>query len=210
MINKVVLVGRLTRDVELRYTNSGTAVASFSLAVERNFTNRSGEREADFINCVIWRKPAENFSNFTGKGAMVAVEGHLQTRNYQNNQGQRVYVTEVVIDNFQLLETRAQSKARRANQNNDGNSGSVTTGSSINNASNNNASKSNNFNIPENGTSNRVGASQGNPFESQFKDKNKRNSGNSTDTGSAKSNDSNSNNDDSDDSLDISDDDLPF
>lgn len=114
MINRVVLIGRLTRDVELRFTQSGTAVGTFSLAVNRQFTNQAGEREADFINAVIWRKAAENFANFTGKGALVAVEGRLQTRNYDNNQGQRVYVTEVVVDNFSLLESRAESDKRRA------------------------------------------------------------------------------------------------
>lgn len=113
MINRVVLVGRLTRDTELRYTTSGNAVGTFSLAVNRQFTNDKGEREADFINCVIWRKAAENFANFTGKGAQVAVEGRLQTRNYENKDGQRVYVTEVVVDNFSLLESRAESEQRR-------------------------------------------------------------------------------------------------
>ncbi|WP_433322362.1 single-stranded DNA-binding protein [Weissella tructae] len=116
MINRVVLVGRLTRDTELRYTTSGKAVGTFSLAVNRQFTNASGEREADFINCVIWSKGAENFANFTGKGAQVAVEGRLQTRNYENQQGQRVYVTEVVVDNFSLLESRAESEQRRQSQ----------------------------------------------------------------------------------------------
>jgi len=116
MINRVVLVGRLTKDTELRYTTSGTAVGSFTLAVNRQFTNDKGEREADFINCVIWRKSAENFANFTGKGAQVAVEGRLQTRNYENQQGQRVYVTEVVVDNFSLLESRAESEQRRQTQ----------------------------------------------------------------------------------------------
>ncbi|HEY4399306.1 MAG TPA: single-stranded DNA-binding protein [Lactobacillaceae bacterium] len=114
MINRVVLIGRLTRDVELRYTGSGVAVGSFSLAVNRQFTNANGEREADFINAVIWRKSAENFANFTSKGSLVAIEGRLQTRNYENNQGQRVYVTEVVADNFSLLESRAESESRRA------------------------------------------------------------------------------------------------
>lgn len=118
MINRVVLVGRLTRDVELRYTTSGAAVGTFSLAVNRQFTNANGEREADFINCVIWRKSAENFANFTSKGSQVAVEGRLQTRNYENQQGQRVYVTEVVVDNFSLLESRAESEQRRASAGN--------------------------------------------------------------------------------------------
>lgn len=114
MINRVVLIGRMTKDVELRYTQSGTAVGSFTLAVNRAFKNNNGEREADFINAVIWRKPAENFANFTGKGAQVAIEGRLQTRNYENNQGQRVYVTEVVVDNFSLLESKAEADKRRA------------------------------------------------------------------------------------------------
>ncbi|GAO99447.1 single-stranded DNA-binding protein [Fructobacillus ficulneus] len=114
MINRVVLIGRLTRDVELRYTQSGVAVGSFTLAVNRNFTNANGDREADFINAVIWRKAAENFANFTGKGAQVAIEGRLQTRNYENNAGQRVYVTEVSVDNFSLLESKADSDRRRA------------------------------------------------------------------------------------------------
>jgi len=112
MINRVVLVGRLTRDVELRYTQAGAAVGSFTLAVNRQFTNQAGEREADFINCVIWRKSAENFSNFTRKGSLVGVEGRIQTRNYENQQGQRVYVTEVVVDNFSLLESRSTTEAR--------------------------------------------------------------------------------------------------
>ncbi|AOT55845.1 single-stranded DNA-binding protein [Weissella soli] len=116
MINRVVLVGRLTRDVELRYTTSGAAVGTFSLAVNRQFTNASGEREADFINAVIWRKSAENFAQFTSKGSLVAVEGRLQTRNYENQQGQRIYVTEVVVDNFSLLESRAESESRRSSQ----------------------------------------------------------------------------------------------
>lgn len=106
MINRVVLIGRLTKDVELRYTQSGVAVGTFSLAVNRQFTNASGEREADFINVVIWRKAAENFANFTHKGALVAIEGRLQTRNYEDGNGKRVYVTEVVADNFSLLEKK--------------------------------------------------------------------------------------------------------
>ncbi|CAK1224518.1 Single-stranded DNA-binding protein (Ssb) [Fructobacillus evanidus] len=113
MINRVVLIGRMTKDVELRYTQSGVAVGSFTLAVNRPFKNSDGEREADFINAVIWRKSAENLANFTGKGAQVAIEGRLQTRNYENNQGQRVYVTEVVVDNFSLLESKSESDKRR-------------------------------------------------------------------------------------------------
>ena len=107
MINNVVLVGRMTRDAELRYTPSNQAVATFTLAVDRNFKNQNGEREADFINCVIWRQQAENLANWAKKGTLVGVTGRIQTRNYENQQGQRVYVTEVVADNFQILESRA-------------------------------------------------------------------------------------------------------
>lgn len=112
MINTVALVGRLTKDSELRYTANGTAVATFTLAVNRNYTSQSGQREADFINCVIWRKPAEAFAKYTRKGTLVGVTGRIQTRSYDNTQGQKVYVTEVVLDNFQLLETRRQAEQR--------------------------------------------------------------------------------------------------
>ena len=117
MINRTVLVGRLTRDPELRYTQGGTAVASFTLAVNRQFTNSQGEREADFINCVIWRKAAENFVNFTNKGSLVGIDGRLQTRNYENKQGQRVYVTEVVAENFSLLESKNVNSSDNTNNN---------------------------------------------------------------------------------------------
>ena len=109
MIKNVVLIGRLTRDVELRYTPSNVAVATFNLAVNRNFKNQDGEREADFINCVMWQKSAENLANWTRKGMLIGITGRIQTRSYENQQGQRVYVTEVVADNFQLLESRNKS-----------------------------------------------------------------------------------------------------
>ncbi len=133
MINRVVLVGRLTRDVDLRYTSSGAAVGTFSIAVNRQFTNANGDREADFINCVIWRKSAENFANFTKKGSLVGVDGRLQTRNYENQQGQRVYVTEVVVDNFSLLESRTTTEQRQGdgasqNFNNNQSNGSQQSG----------------------------------------------------------------------------------
>ncbi|MDR1568825.1 MAG: single-stranded DNA-binding protein [Streptococcaceae bacterium] len=107
MINNVVLVGRLTKDPELRYTPSGQGVATFTLAVNRAFKNQAGEREADFIQCVIWRQQAENLANWAKKGALIGVTGRIQTRNYENNQGQRVYVTEIVADSFQMLESRS-------------------------------------------------------------------------------------------------------
>ena len=106
MINNVTLVGRLTKDPDLRYTTSGTGVATFTLAVNRNFTSADGTREADFINCVIWRKPAETLANYAKKGVLIGVTGRIQTRSYDNQQGQKVYVTEVVADNFQLLENK--------------------------------------------------------------------------------------------------------
>lgn len=109
MINNVVLIGRLTRDVELRYTPSNIANATFNLAVNRNFKNAAGEREADFINCVMWRQSAENLANWTKKGMLIAITGRIQTRSYENQQGQRVYVTEVVADSFQILEKRDNS-----------------------------------------------------------------------------------------------------
>ena len=109
MINNVVLVGRMTRNAELHYTPQNIAVATFTLAVNRNFKNQSGEREADFINCVIWRQQAENLANWAKKGALIGITGRIQTRNYDNQQGQRVYATEVVADSFHLLESRNKS-----------------------------------------------------------------------------------------------------
>ena len=123
MINNVVLVGRMTRDAELRYTPQNQAVATFTLAVNRNFKNQNGEREADFINVVIWRQQAENLANWAKKGALIGITGRIQTRNYENQQGQRVYVTEVVADNFQLLENRNQQEQVNTFQNGNSSSG---------------------------------------------------------------------------------------
>ncbi|OTP25078.1 single-stranded DNA-binding protein [Enterococcus faecalis] len=122
MINTVTLVGRLTKEPDLRYTSNGIAVAQFILAVNRNFTNQNGDREADFINCVIWRKPAETLSNYARKGTLIGVVGHIQTRYYDNKQNQRVYVTEVVVDNFRLLESKEVSKHRQEQTTNKSNS----------------------------------------------------------------------------------------
>lgn len=115
MINSVCLVGRTTKDPELRYTPSNVAVATFSLAVNRNFKDANGERETDFINCVIWRQQAENLANWAKKGALIGITGRIQTRSYENQQGQRVYVTEVVAENFQMLESRAVREGGSAN-----------------------------------------------------------------------------------------------
>ena len=109
MINNTVLVGRMVRDAELRYTPNNQAVATFTLAVNRQFKNQNGEREADFINCVIWRQQAENLANWAKKGALIGITGRIQTRNYENQQGQRVYVTKVIADSFQLLEFNKQN-----------------------------------------------------------------------------------------------------
>lgn len=106
MINKVILTGRLVADVELRYTPSNKAVATARIASPRDFKNQNGERETDFISLVIWDKKAENFANWLKKGYLVTVEGRLKTRSYENQQGQRVYVTEVNVSNFDNLQPR--------------------------------------------------------------------------------------------------------
>ena len=106
-MNKAILIGRLTRDPELRYTSSNRAVCQFSIAIDRPFTNQStGQRETDFINIVVWDKTAENVGKYMTKGRLIAVEGRIQTRNYDNNEGKKVYVTEVVASNVQFLESK--------------------------------------------------------------------------------------------------------
>lgn len=115
-MNKVFLIGRLTRDPELRYTGNNTAVASFSLAVNRNFTNQSGEREADFINIVVWRKQAENVKNYLSQGSQVAIDGRIQTRSYDDNNGQKRYITEVIADNVEFLGTKGSNSMTQSNQ----------------------------------------------------------------------------------------------
>ena len=106
-MNKAILIGRLTRDPELRYTGSNRAVCQFTIAIDRPFTNQStGQREADFINVVAWDKTGENVGKFMTKGRLIAVEGRIQTRNYDNNEGRKVYVTEVVATNIQFLESK--------------------------------------------------------------------------------------------------------
>jgi single-strand DNA-binding protein len=127
MINSVCLVGRLTRDPELKYTGNNIAVASFSLAVNRNFKDANGEREADFINCVIWRQQAENLANWAKKGALIGITGRIQTRSYENQQGQRVYATEVVAENFQMLKSR-NSQGNQQNQGNSFQNGNSSSG----------------------------------------------------------------------------------
>lgn len=114
MMNHVQLIGRLTKDPELRYTSQGTGVATFTLAVQRNYSDSNGERQTDFIQCITWRKLAETIANHLVKGSLIACEGRIQTRNYENQQGQRVYVTEVVVNEVQFLETKEQMQSRKA------------------------------------------------------------------------------------------------
>jgi len=114
MLNRVVLVGRLTRDPDLRYTASGVAVANFTVAANRPFRNQQGEQEADFINCVVWRKTAENLANYMRKGSMIGVDGRIQTRSYEGQDGKMVYVTEVLAENIQFLEPRGTTQQRSA------------------------------------------------------------------------------------------------
>lgn len=104
MLNRVVLIGRLTQDPELRYTNNGTAVASFTLAVDRNRANQSGERETDFIKIVVWQKQAELCAQYLHKGRLAAVDGRLQIRSFDNREGQRVWITEVVAESVRFLD----------------------------------------------------------------------------------------------------------
>lgn len=117
MLNRVILIGRLTKDPDLRYSQTGVAVTTFTLAVDRPFTNQQKQREADFISIVVWRQAAEAAANYLKKGRLCAVEGRIQIRNYENNEGRRIYVTEVVADNVRFLESASSG------QNGGGNSG---------------------------------------------------------------------------------------
>jgi single-strand DNA-binding protein len=117
-MNKALLVGRLTRDPELRYTGNNTPVASFSIAVNRTYTNKNGERDADFINIVVWQRQAESVNKYLSKGSLVSVEGRIQSRSYDAKDGSKRYVTEVNADNVQFLESKEKTQAR-GQQNND-------------------------------------------------------------------------------------------
>ena len=122
MINRAILVGRLTKDPEYRTTPSGISVATFTLAVNRTFTNANGEREADFINCVVFRKQADNVNNYLFKGSLAGVDGRIQSRSYENQEGRKIFVTEVVCDSVQFLEPKnsknGQSSSNANHQNN--------------------------------------------------------------------------------------------
>lgn len=115
MLNRTVLVGRLTKDPEFRTTPNGVSVATFTLAVNRTFTNAQGEREADFINCVTFRKQADNVNNYLSKGSLAGVDGRLQSRSYENQEGRRVFVTEVVCDSVQFLEPKNNNQQQNNN-----------------------------------------------------------------------------------------------
>lgn len=112
-MNAVSLIGRLTKDLDLKYTSTGKAVATGTLAVNRRFKNAQGESEADFINIQIWDKSAENLVNFTRKGSQIGINGRIQTRNYENKEGARVYVTEIVVENFTLLEKKSDNAPQK-------------------------------------------------------------------------------------------------
>ena len=115
IMNKVFLIGRLTRDPELRRTNTGAAVTSFTLALNRNY-NSADEQQADYINCVVWKRIAENVEKYCSKGSLVGIEGRLHSRNYENAKGQKVYIVEVVCDSVQFLETRSSVERRQGQQ----------------------------------------------------------------------------------------------
>ncbi|WLD93376.1 single-stranded DNA-binding protein [Alkalihalobacillus sp. AL-G] len=168
MINRIILVGRLTKDPDLRYTPNGVAVANFTLAVNRPFTNQQGDREADFVNIVVWRRQAENAANFLKKGSLAGVDGRLQTRSYDNNEGRRVYVTEVMAESVQFLEPKGSGggsgQGGYGNQDNNpfdrqgGNSGNQNFGGGNQNAGNQGG-----------GNQNRKNDFSNNPFEDDSK-----------------------------------------
>lgn len=108
-MNKVCLIGRLTKDPELRYTTNGTAIANFTLAVDRPFTNQKGNKEADFIPIVVWNKAAENCAQYLAKGQQTAIEGRLQVRNYEDNDKQRRWITEVIAERVEFLGSKSNS-----------------------------------------------------------------------------------------------------
>ena len=112
-MNRVCLVGRITQKPELRYTNGNIAVTRFTIAVNRQFTNQQGQREADYITAVAWRKAAETICNYMDKGSQMSIEGRIQTGSYDDKDGKKVYTTEIIVDNFNFLESKAQADASR-------------------------------------------------------------------------------------------------
>src|SRR5690625_36691 len=155
MLNRVVIVGRLTRDPDLRYTPNGVAVANFTVAANRPFTNQQGNREADFINCVVWRKPAENLANYMKKGNLIGVDGRLQSRSYEGQDGKTVYVTEVVADSVQFLEPKGSSQG----------GGQSPAGSQSNQSYNQNQGQNQNQNQNQNQQQNNPFKNDGEPID---------------------------------------------
>ncbi|MFD1430611.1 single-stranded DNA-binding protein [Lacticaseibacillus mingshuiensis] len=154
MTNVVALTGRLTRNPELKYTQSGAAVATFTLAVDRNYLNAQGKRETDFINCVIWKKAAENLANYINKGSLVGVNGSVQTRSYDDKDGKRVYVTEVNVDNVTFLDTKKDTPEANGGAYSTSNtgSGSITpTSANASNAANHGANTAATNPFPDSG-----------------------------------------------------------
>jgi len=191
MINRVVLVGRLTRDPELKYTTNNIANLRFTVAVNRQFTNQSGERQADFINCVAWRAQAENMARFLKKGSLIGVEGRIETGSFQGQDGQTRYTTDVVADSVQFLEPRnAQAGAPQndgfGNNNNDFNQ---FQNNQFNQFQNNNNTQTNTFSAGGNGANNNTFPANNNAFPT---------------------NNTSNNKPDFNSTIDISDDDLPF
>lgn len=115
-MNKVTLIGRLTKDPELRYTSSNIAVASFTLAVDRGYTSPNGERQADFLNIVVWRKPAENVKKFLTKGSQVAIDGSIQTRSYDDQNGQKRYITEILANSVEFLGSKGNTSSQQGTE----------------------------------------------------------------------------------------------
>lgn len=116
MINRVILVGRLTKDPEYRQTPNGIDIANFTLAVNRPFKSKNGEQQADFINVVVFRNQAQNVNNYLSKGSLAGVDGRIQSRSYENKEGQRVFVTEVVADSVQFLEPKNNNQQNNQSQ----------------------------------------------------------------------------------------------
>ncbi|MCA1011821.1 single-stranded DNA-binding protein [Halobacillus halophilus] len=143
MLNRVVLVGRLTKDPDLRYTPNGVAVANFTIAVNRPFSNNQGGQDADFLNCVVWRRAAENLANFMNKGSLVGVDGRLQSRSFDNQEGKRVFVTEVVADSVQFLESKGSSSQGGSNRGGSGYQANQNQQPSGNNFGSNNNNNNN-------------------------------------------------------------------
>lgn len=164
-MNKAILVGRLTADPNYRKTQSGISQCSFSLAVDRPYSGQNGERQTDFINCVIWRQQADFVHNYINKGSLVALEGSIQTRDYTDQSGQKRYVTEVVVDRIRSLESRAQVEARRNSQgqyNNNYNQGSPA---GFNQTPNYNSSYNSNMNQAHPQAQNTTTNTSSQPFE---------------------------------------------